>query len=86
MNLRPMNDRVIVKREKYDEHADSEIIAIVDTGRISIFAQVVAVGPKVSTLAAGDRVVLSGWQGKTVRVDGEELLVLAEEDIGCVVE
>lgn len=86
MNLRPLRDEVIVRREKYDEHADSGVIAIPDTGRVSIFAQVVAVGPKVTGLKPDDRVVLQGWSGKAIKLDGEEFLSLAEDQIPAVVE
>lgn len=86
MTLRPLRDEVIVRREKYDEHADSGVIAIPDTGRTSIFAEVIAVGPKVTSMKGGDRVVLHGWAGKAIKLDGEELLSLAEDQIPAVVE
>lgn len=86
MNLRPLRDEVIVRREKYDEHTDSNVIAIPDTGRVSIFARVVAVGPKVTDIKPDDRIVLQGWSGKVIKCEGGDLLSLPEDQIPVVVD
>ena len=84
MNLRPLDDLVIVRRAKPDEKSEGGIL-LTNEGRVSIFADVVAAGPKATT-TAGERVVLAGWAGKQVRFNGEDLLCVKDKDVVAVVQ
>ena len=93
LKLRPLHDRVVVKRmEKETTSAggivlpDSateapqggEVLAV-GNGRISDNGEVRALDVKV-----GDKVYFSNYAGTTVKIDGEELLIMKEDDILAV--
>ena len=93
MNLRPLHDRVIVKRLDQEtktasgliipdaaaEKPDQGEILAVGNGKVQDNGQLRALEVKV-----GDRVLFGKYSGQTVKVDGEELLVMREEDIMAV--
>jgi chaperonin GroES len=93
MNLRPLHDRVIVKRLDQEtktasgliipdaaaEKPDQGEILAVGNGKVQDNGAVRALEVKV-----GDRVLFGKYSGQTVKVDGEELLVMREEDIMAV--
>lgn len=95
MNLRPLHDRVIVKRldqetktasgivlpEAAAEKPDQGKVLAVGNGKISEDGKVRALDVKV-----GDTVLFGKYAGQTVKVDGEEVLVMREEDIMAIVE
>jgi chaperonin GroES len=90
MKLRPLHDRVIIKRLEEERKTASGIIIPEKPDQ----GEVLAVGPgkknedgKVSPvdLKVGDKVLFGKYSGTTVKVDGDELLVLREEDIMAVV-
>jgi chaperonin GroES len=96
MKIRPLHDRVIVKR-KEDERKTASGIVIPDSASTEKPDQgeVIAVGPgkkddqgKLIPLdvKVGDRVLFGKYAGQAVKVEGEELLVMREEDIMGVVE
>ena len=95
MKIRPLQDRVIVKRVKEEEKTKGGII-IPDTAKEKpIEGEVIAVGNgkvqedgKVRPLdiKAGDRVLFGKWSGSEVKIDGEDLLIMKESDIMGVVE
>ena len=95
MNIRPLQDRVILKRVKEEEKTKGGII-IPDTAKEKPQeGQVIAVGPgardesgKVVALdvKANDRVLFGKWSGTEVKLDGEELLIMKESDIMGIVE
>jgi len=95
MNLRPLHDRVIVKR-KEEERTSPGGIVIPDTATEKpIRGEIMAVGPGKSLdngsvraldVKIGDEVLFGKYSGTEVKVDGDELLVLREEDIMAVVE
>jgi chaperonin GroES len=88
--IRPLQDRIIVKRVQEEEKTKGGII-IPDTAKEKpLQAQVIAVGSgrvldngqKVElTLKAGDKVLIGKWSGTEVKIDGEELLILKEDEI-----
>ena len=95
MNLRPLHDRVIVKRLENETKTASGIYIPDNAAEKPDQGQILAVGPgkrdengKQITLdvKVGDRVLFGKYAGQTVKVDGEELLVMREEDIMGVVE
>jgi chaperonin GroES len=95
MKIRPLHDRVIVKRIEAERTTASGIVIPDTAGEKPDQGQVVSVGTgkvgddgKVRPMAvkAGDRVLFGKYSGQAVKVDGEELLVMREEDIMGVVE
>jgi len=95
MKLRPLQDRVIVKRVAEEERTKGGII-IPDTAKEKpIEGKVLAVGNgkvledgKVRALdvKAGDRILFTKYAGTEVKLEGEEHLIIREEDILGVVE
>jgi chaperonin GroES len=95
MKFRPLQDRVIVKRVAEEEKTRGGII-IPDTAKEKpIEGKVVAVGNgkvledgKVRPLdvKAGDRILFTKYAGTEIKLDGEEHLIIREEDILGVVE
>ncbi|HEY3431801.1 MAG TPA: co-chaperone GroES [Rhodocyclaceae bacterium] len=95
MKIRPLHDRVIVKRMEEERTTASGIVIPGSAAEKPDQGEVVAVGAgkiledgKVRPMAvkAGDRVLFGKYSGQTVKVDGDELLVMREEDIMGVVE
>ncbi|HXJ50315.1 MAG TPA: co-chaperone GroES [Burkholderiales bacterium] len=95
MKIRPLHDRVIVKRLDEEKKTASGIV-IPDTaaekpdqgevmsvgkGKLSDEGELVPLDVKV-----GDRVLFGKYSGQTVRLSGDELLVMREEDLLGVVE
>lgn len=95
MAIRPLHDRILVKRVKEEETTKGGII-IPDTAKEKpIEAKVVAVGNgrlldsgEVRPLAvkAGDLVLFGKYGGTEVKIDGEEHLILREDDILGIIE
>jgi chaperonin GroES len=93
--IRPLQDRIIVKRVEEEEKTKGGII-IPDTAKEKpIEGKVIAVGNgkvqedgKVRPLdvKAGDRILFSKYAGTEVKIDGEEHLIMREEDILGVIE
>ena len=95
MKLRPLHDRVIIKRLDNERKTASGIVIPENAAEKPDQGEVVAVGNgkvgddgKVRALAVkvGDRVLFGKYSGQTVKVEGDELLVMREEDIMAVVE
>ena len=94
MSLRPLHDRVIVKRLDQETRTASGIVIPDSAAEKPDQGEVLAVGPGrrdndgrriTPDLNVGDRVLFGKYAGQTVKVDGNELLVLREEDIVAVV-
>jgi chaperonin GroES len=96
MEIRPMNDNVLIRRAEVQDVTPGGIIIPEAAKRKSTRAEVVAVGPgKVdknglrfieTTVKPGDIVLLSEWSGQEVVVDGETLLFVGEPEILAVIE
>jgi len=95
MKLRPLHDRVIVKRLDQERKTASGIVIPDNAAEKPDQGEVLAVGNgkvgddgKVRPLGVkvGDKVLFGKYSGQTVKVDGDELLVMREEDIMAVVE
>ncbi len=95
MNIRPLHDRVVVRRKEEEETtaggillpgsakekpSQGEILAV-GNGRVLDSGEVRPVDLKV-----GDTVIFGQYSGNTVKIDGEELLVMSESDIFGVIE
>ena len=95
MNIRPLHDRVIVKRME-EERTSPGGIVIPDTATEKpIRGEITAIGPgkilddgsvRALDVKVGDEVLFGKYSGTEVKVDGDDLLVLREEDIMAVVE
>ena len=95
MNIRPLHDRLIVKREA-EERKSAGGIVIPDTATEKpIFGKVIAVGKgkildngesRALDVKAGDKILFGKYSGTEVKVDGDELLVMREEDVMAIVE
>ncbi len=95
MKIRPLQDRIIVKRVQEEEKTKGGII-IPDTAKEKpIEGEVVAVGNgkiledgKVRPLdvKVGDHILFSKYGGTEVKIDGEEHLIMREDDILGVIE
>ena len=95
MKIRPLQDRVIVKRVQEEEKTKGGII-IPDTAKEKPSqGEVIAVGPGgrddngeliAIDLKAGDRVLFGKWSGTEVKIDGQELLIMKESDIMGILE
>jgi chaperonin GroES len=94
MNIRPLHDRVIVKRVEAERTTASGIVIPDSAGEKPDQGEVLAVGPGkrddngkqiALDVKVGDRVLFGKYAGQAVKVDGEEVLVMREEDIMGVV-
>ena len=95
MNIRPLGDRVLVKREEAEEVTAGGII-IPDTAKDKPSkGTIVAVGEGARndkgelikmTLEAGDKVYFTKWGGSEVKLNDEELLIMKENDVLAIIE
>ena len=95
MKIRPLHDRVIVKRIKEEETTKGGII-IPDTAKEKPSeGKIIAVGKgkllengtmKSLEVKAGDKVLFGKYAGTEVKIDGEEHLIMREDDIIAIVE
>jgi len=95
MAIRPLHDRVLVKRIEGEEVSRGGII-IPDTAKEKpVKGRVIAVGsgkpsgegePQALTVKAGDLVLFGKYAGTEVKIDGEEHLIMREEDILAVLD
>ena len=95
MKIRPLHDRVIVKRIDEEKKSAGGIVIPDTAAEKPDQGEIVAVGKgkrdddgKIIHLdvKVGDRVLFGKYSGQTVRVKGDELLVMREEDIMGVIE
>jgi chaperonin GroES len=94
MNLRPLHDRVIVKRSPEERTSPGGIVIPDTAAEKPIRGEVVAVGrgkildngeTRPLDVKVGDKVLFGKYSGTEVKVDGEELLVMREEDLMAVI-
>ncbi|MGQ9686221.1 MAG: co-chaperone GroES [Thiobacillaceae bacterium] len=95
MKIRPLHDRVIVKRMEEERKTASGIVIPDTAAEKPDQGEIIAVGPGkrndrgeliAMDVKVGDRVLFGKYSGQTVKVEGEELLVMREEDIMGVIE
>lgn len=93
MNLRPLHDRVIVKRLEEERKTPSGIVLPDNAAEKPTKAEVIAVGPGKRTddgkvhpvdVKVGDHVLIGKYSGTEVKVDGQELVVIREDDVMAV--
>jgi chaperonin GroES len=95
MKLRPLHDRVIIKRLEAETKSAGGIVIPDTAAEKPIKGEVVAVGSgkiledgKVRPVGvkAGEKVLFGKYSGTEIKVDGQELLVMREEDLMAVIE
>ncbi len=95
MKIRPLQDRLIVKRLKEEEKTKGGIIIPETAKEKPLEGEIIAVGNgkvledgKVRPLdvKAGDRVLFSKYAGTEIKIEGEEFLMLREDDVLGVIE
>jgi chaperonin GroES len=94
MTIRPLHDRVIVKRLEEDRTSPGGI-AIPATAEKPVQGKIVAVGKgrildngqvRPCDVKVGDKILFGKYNGTEVKVDGQELVVMREEDVMAIIE
>ncbi len=95
MKVRPLHDRILVKRVEEETKTKGGIIIPDSAKEKPQEGQVVAVGPGKVTdegkrvapeVKAGDRILFGKYSGTEIKIEGEEHLILREDDILAVIE
>ncbi|MGR9086595.1 MAG: co-chaperone GroES [Gammaproteobacteria bacterium] len=90
MSIRPLHDRVVVKRMETETTSPGGIVIPDKAKEKPIMAEVVAVGDgksldngkvRAMTVKTGDTVLIGKYAGSEVKIDGSELVVLREDEI-----
>ncbi len=95
MKIRPLHDRVVVRRLEEETKTAGGIVLPDSAAEKPSQGEVLAVGPgkaldngdvRAPDVKVGDKVVFGQYAGSTVKVDGEELLIMSEGEIFGVLE
>ncbi len=95
MKIRPLHDRVIVKRKEEERTSPGGIVIPDTAAEKPIRGEITAIGTgkiledgsvRKLDVKVGDEVLFGKYSGTEVKVEGEDLLVLREEDIMAVIE
>lgn len=95
MNIRPLHDRVVVRRTEEERTSPGGIVLPDSATEKPVQGEILAVGKGKANssgdvqpldVKVGDTVLFGKYSGTEVKIDGEELLVMREEDIMGVVE
>lgn len=96
MNIRPLNDKLIVERQEVENKSEGGIVLTSQSVKKSTRGKVIAVGlgkrldngDRASMdLKVGDHVIFNdGYGVKTEKIDGKEYLILSESDVLAIVE
>ena len=95
MNIRPLQDRVVVRRKEEETKSAGGIVLPGSAAEKPSRGEVLAVGPGKKKedgslmpvdLKVGDNILFGKYSGSTVKVDGEELLIMNESEVFGVIE
>jgi chaperonin GroES len=95
MKIRPLQDRVVVRRMEEETKTAGGIVLPDSAAEKPSRGEVLAVGPgkvldngdvRAPGVKAGDKVIFGQYAGSTVKIDGEELLILSESELFGVLE
>ncbi len=95
MNIRPLHDRVVVRRKEEETKSAGGIVLPGSATEKPSQGEVLAVGAGKVTesgevrpldVKAGDKVLFGQYSGSTVKIDGEELLIMSENEIFGILE
>ncbi len=94
MNIRPLHDRIVVRRLEKEQKTAGGLILTTSAQEQPQQGEILAVGNGQITdngvraldVKVGDKVLFAQYAGQTVKVDGEELLIMKESDVLGVLE
>ncbi len=93
MNLRPLGDRLVIKKVEAEEKTKSGIVLPSSAKEQPQIAEILAIGADIlndekrkDQVKVGDRVIFSQYAGTEIKVDGEEVTILKLTDILAVVD
>ncbi|HOO48433.1 MAG: co-chaperone GroES [Saccharofermentanaceae bacterium] len=94
MTIKPLGDKVVIKKLQAEETTKSGIILASAAQEKPQIAEIIAVGPggvidgnKIEmNVAVGQKVIIRDYSGTTVKLDGEEYIVVRQDDILAIVE
>lgn len=95
MSIRPLQDRVVVRRTEEETKSAGGIVIPDSAAEKPSQGEVIAVGPgkkldngtiQEVDLKVGDKILFGQYAGSTVKIDGEELLIMTESEVFGVIE
>lgn len=95
MNIRPLHDRIVAKRTEHEEEVRGGIIIPDSAKDKPQEAEIIAVGPgkrddsgerAVLDVKVGDRVLIGKYSGNEIKLDGQDLVILREDDVLAIIE
>ena len=94
MTIKPLGDKVVIKKLKAEETTKSGIILASAAQEKPQIAEIIAVGPGgvidgnevKMEVVVGQKVIIRDYAGTTVKIDGEEVIIVRQEDILAIVE
>ena len=95
MKIRPLHDRVIVKRLESETRSAGGIVIPDSAAEKPVQGKIVAVGKgkiledgsvRALDVKVGDKILFGKYSGTEVKVDGDELVVMREEDVMAIIE
>lgn len=93
MNLKPLGERIIIKKIEVQEKTKSGIVLPQSAKEQPLMAEVIAISDEISKdeekkdqVKVGDKVIFSKYAGTEIKVDEEEITILKLEDILAVVQ
>ena len=94
MTIKPLADKVVVKKLQAEETTKSGIILSSGAQQKPQIAEIIAVGPGgvvdgneiKMEVSVGQKVIIRDYAGTTVKLDGEEYIIVRQDDIAAIVE
>ncbi len=94
MNIKPLGDKVVIKKLQAEETTKSGLVLASASQEKPQIAEIIAVGPGgvidgnevKMEVTVGQKVIIRDYSGTTVKVDGEEVTIVRQEDILAIVE
>ncbi len=93
MNLKPLGDRLVIKKVEAEEKTKSGIVLPSSAKEKPQIAEVLSIGPDIlndekrkDQIKVGDQVIFSQYAGTEIKLDGEELTILKLADILAIVD
>ena len=95
MNIRPLHDRVVVKRTEEEKLSPGGIVIPDSATEKPMKGEVVAVGEgkllddgtvRALTLKKGDKILFGKYSGTEIKLDGEDIVVMREDDVLAILE
>ena len=94
MTIKPLADKVVVKKLQAEETTKSGIILSSGAQQKPQIAEIIAVGPggivdgneRKMEVKVGEKVIIRDYAGTNVKLDGEEYIIVRQDDIAAIVE